>query len=290
MPSYKKTRLAPTPSGYLHLGNILSFSVTAAIARKTGARILLRIDDLDRERMQPAYVQDIFDTLQFLEMPWDEGPRNAVEFEKEYSQLHRLDIYKNALEKLRAHDELFACNCSRSQLAQQTSYPGVCRNKNISLDAGQVNWRLRTISCDLKIKPVKGESFLSALPRSMSDFMVRKKDGYPCYQLTSVIDDLHYGVDLVVRGQDLWDSTLAQHYLALQLKENSFTDIAFYHHPLLLSTNGGKLSKSAGDTSIQYLRKEGKSSRDIFNMIGKSLGIAVPVNDWSELGNNAVSI
>ena len=290
MPSYKKTRLAPTPSGYLHLGNILSFSVTAAIARKTGARILLRIDDLDRERMQPAYVQDIFDTLQFLELPWDEGPRDIAEFEKKYSQLHRLDIYKKALEKLRGNNELFACNCSRSQLAQQTSYPGVCRTKNISLDAEQVNWRLRTTSRDLKIKPVKGESFLSPFPKSMSDFMVRKKDGYPCYQLTSVMDDLHYGVDLIVRGQDLWDSTLAQHYLAQQLKENSFNEIAFYHHPLLLSMNGSKLSKSTGDTSVQYWRRQGKTSRDIFNMIGKTLGIAVPVNDWNELGNSAFSI
>jgi glutamyl/glutaminyl-tRNA synthetase len=290
MPSYKKTRLAPTPSGYLHLGNILSFSVTAAIARKTGARILLRIDDIDRERMQPAFVQDIFDTLQFLEIPWDEGPRDATGFEKEYSQLHRMEIYREALKRLEGNGELFACNCSRSQLNDESSYPGVCRDKNISLDMEQVNWRLKTTSRELKIKPVKGENFSSAFPKSMQDFIVRKKDGYPSYQLTSVMDDLHYGVDLIVRGQDLWESTLTQHYLAEQLNEGSFNEIAFYHHPLLLSMNGGKLSKSAGDTSIQYLRKEGKTSRDIFNMIGKTLGIAVPVNDWSELGNSAFSI
>lgn len=290
MPSYKKTRLAPTPSGYLHLGNILSFSVTAAIARKTGARILLRIDDLDRERMQPAFVQDIFDTLQFLDIPWDEGPRDASEFEKEHSQLHRVEMYKQALHQLQTNGELFACNCSRSLLAEEASYPGVCRDKNISLDAGQVNWRLKTTSRDLKIKPLKGEIFLSPFPTGMRDFIVRKKDGYPSYQLTSVMDDLHYGVDLIVRGQDLWESTLTQHYLAEQLDKTSFNEIAFYHHPLLLSMNGGKLSKSAGDTSVQYLRKEGKTSRDIFNMIGKMLGIVVPVNDWNELGNNACSI
>ncbi|HEX2627579.1 MAG TPA: glutamate--tRNA ligase family protein [Chitinophagaceae bacterium] len=290
MPSYKKTRLAPTPSGYLHVGNILSFSVTAAIARKTGARISLRIDDLDRERMQPAFVQDIFDTLQFLDIPWDEGPRNANEFEKEYSQVYRMAIYQKALEKLRNNNELFACNCSRSQLAEEASYPGVCRDKNISLDTEQVNWRLKTTARDLQIKPVKGELFLSPFPKSMNDFIVRKKDGYPSYQLASVVDDLHYGVDLVVRGQDLWDSTLTQQYLAQQLKEPSFNNIAFYHHSLLLSMNGGKLSKSAGDTSVQYLRKQGKTSRDIFNMIGKMLGIAVPVNDWSELGSNAFPI
>lgn len=287
---YKKTRLAPTPSGYLHLGNILSFSVTVAIARKTGARILLRIDDMDRERMQPAYVQDIFDTLQYLDIPWDEGPRDANDFEKEYSQVHRMDIYRQALERLRVNGELFACNCSRSQLAEESAYPGVCRDKNISLDAEQVNWRLKTASRDLKIKPVKGEIFLSPFPTSMRDFIVRKKDGCPSYQLTSVMDDLHYGIDLIVRGQDLWESTLTQHYLAEQLNETSFNDIAFYHHPLLVSMNGGKLSKSAGDTSVQFLRKKGKSSRDIFNMIGKMLGIAVPINDWNGLGNHAFSI
>jgi glutamyl/glutaminyl-tRNA synthetase len=287
---FRKTRLAPTPSGFLHVGNILSFSITAAIARKTGAKILLRIDDIDRERTQPAYVQDIFDTLQFLDIPWDEGPRNAGEFEKEYSQLHRMPVYQQALERLHTNGELFACNCSRSQLAEESSYPGTCRDKNMPLDVAEVNWRLRTTVNDLSIKPVKGERFLSPLPGSMRDFIVRKKDSYPSYQLTSVIDDLHYGVDLVVRGQDLWESTLAQHYLAQQLKETSFNNIAFYHHPLLLSTTGSKLSKSAGDTSIQYLRKQGKSSHDIYNMIGKMLGIEIPINDWNELGNQAFSI
>src|ERR1044071_3750597 len=116
MSSFKKTRLAPTPSGFLHIGNILSFSVTVAIARKTGARVFLRIDDLDRERMQPEYVQDIFDTLNFLEIPWDEGPTDAVEFEKEYSQLHRLNLYKQALDKLKANNNLFAWDFTRSRL------------------------------------------------------------------------------------------------------------------------------------------------------------------------------
>ena len=97
---YNKTRIAPTPSGFLHLGNVLSFGITAALARKHGAKILLRIDDLDRTRINKQYVQDIFDTLNFLEIPWDEGPRNIKEYEDSYSQLHRMGVYQEALEQL----------------------------------------------------------------------------------------------------------------------------------------------------------------------------------------------
>ncbi len=92
--AFKKTRIAPTPSGFLHLGNVLSFSITAALARKTGAAILLRIDDLDRGRVTTPYVQDIFDTLNYLGIPWDEGPRNYEEYQWEYSQVYRLDSYR----------------------------------------------------------------------------------------------------------------------------------------------------------------------------------------------------
>ncbi|MEO6981295.1 MAG: glutamate--tRNA ligase family protein, partial [Mucilaginibacter sp.] len=96
-----KTRIAPTPSGFLHVGNVLSFSITAALARKTGAKILLRIDDIDQARANTEYVQDIFDTLNFLEIPWDEGPRSVKEFEESYSQVHRLNLYNEAFETLR---------------------------------------------------------------------------------------------------------------------------------------------------------------------------------------------
>lgn len=84
-PIFKRTRIAPTPSGYLHLGNILSFALTVTLARQTRANILLRIDDLDRERADRLYVQDIFDTLNFLEIPWDEGPRDYEEYKSDWS-------------------------------------------------------------------------------------------------------------------------------------------------------------------------------------------------------------
>src|ERR1700761_2389173 len=126
---FNKTRIAPTPSGYLHLGNVLSFAVTAALARKTGAKVLLRIDDMDQARVNEAYVQDVFETLRFLEIPFDEGPRSAGEFETAYSQLHRLPFYKSALNKLTDGGLVFACTCTRSQL--QNGEKCNCADKNI---------------------------------------------------------------------------------------------------------------------------------------------------------------
>lgn len=252
---YSKTRIAPTPSGFLHLGNILSFSITRALAQQSGAKMVLRIDDLDRGRAEKRYIDDVFDTLHFLGIQWDEGPRNTEEFEKEYSQLHRMDSYRQALQRLRDDNEIYACICSRTAILRDSpdnSYPGTCRDAGIPLDTANACWRLRTTG---------------KLPSSMQDFIVRKRDGFPAYQLTSVIDDLHYGIDLVVRGEDLRDSTLAQQYLADILREDRFREITFIHHPLLLDTAGKKLSKTDGDISIQWLRRQGATPEEIWAQI-----------------------
>jgi glutamyl/glutaminyl-tRNA synthetase len=269
---FRKTRLAPTPSGYLHLGNILSFAITVALARATKARILLRIDDLDRERADPKYIQDIFDTLHFLDIPWDDGPRDPGEFEREYSQIHRMDLYRQALRSLGDSGAVFACSCSRSQILDENAegaYPGTCRNRGLSLQTENTCWRLRT-------------------PPEMvlRDFIVRKKDGLPAYQLTSVLDDLHYGIDLVVRGADLRPSTLAQHYLSKAIGMNAFADMRFYHHPLLLDGEQRKLSKSAGATSIQYLRRQGRTPAEIYSLIAGLSGIGTPVKNWQDLADH----
>lgn len=286
--TFTRTRIAPTPSGYLHLGNILSFATTTAVARKTGARILLRIDDLDRPRIHRAYVQDIFDTLHFLDIPWDEGPRNYEEYEKEYSQLYRLPLYREALERLKANGQVFACDCSRRILAKENPegvYPGTCRDKKLSLDRQGLNWRLYTDpTADLNIKTMTGRDIHTTLPPSMQYFIVKKKDGFPAYQLASVIDDLHFGVDLVVRGEDLWPSTLAQQFLARRLEDPRFCGNVFVHHPLITDTNDRKLSKSAGDTSIHFLRGQGQKPAEIYTTIGRMAGAALPVSDWQSLG------
>jgi glutamyl/glutaminyl-tRNA synthetase len=282
---FRRTRLAPTPSGYLHLGNILSFAITAYLAEKSGAKIFLRIDDVDRERTNKIFVQDIFDTLNYLEIPWEEGPRTVEEFEQQYSQMLRLDLYNNALEQLRASGKVFACTCSRSdvqRLSKDNIYAGTCRHKHIPLDTPNVSWRLNTEGEKiLRVKTPDGELSVE-LPILMQDFVVRKRDGYPAYQLTSLIDDVHFGIDLVVRGEDLWPSTLAQLYLAQELGISSFAAATFYHHRLISGDDGLKLSKSAGATSVQYYREKGMQPEEVYALVGRMAGLKERVETWRE--------
>ena len=284
---FNKTRFAPTPSGFLHLGNIYSFAVTAALAEKTGAKILLRIDDFDREKTNKLYVQDIFDTLNFLGIPWHEGPRNMKEYEQEYSQVHRMGIYTNAVKQLTESGGLFACTCSRADILKHNPdsiYTGTCSDKNLPLDTENASWRILTSNTkQLEVKTVQGGIVNATLPAAMNDFIVRKKDGFPAYQLISILDDITFGIDLVVRGEDLWPSTVAQHYLASFIGDHIFTNTAFYHHPLLTDIEGHKLSKSEGATSVYHLRQQGKKPADIYELIARILHIdAIPAN-WDEL-------
>jgi glutamyl-tRNA synthetase len=268
-PTFTKTRIAPTPSGYLHLGNALSFVTTVALAKKYGAKILLRIDDLDRERVQDVYVQDIFDTLHFLGIMWDEGPKDLAEYKQHHSQLHRIDMYNQGLLQLADSGAVFVCTCSRAQVLAQNEdgiYMGTCKNKHLPFDTPDASWRLDTTAVKQLTVKTLADTVITTLPEDMQYFVVRKKDGFPAYQLTSLLDDVHYGIDLIVRGEDLWHSTLAQHYLAMVLGKNDFLNATFHHHPLV-KIAGEKLSKSAGATSIQYLRKEGRTSEEVMGMI-----------------------
>jgi glutamyl/glutaminyl-tRNA synthetase len=279
---FNKTRLAPTPSGYLHVGNVLSFSITAAMAKKCDAKILLRIDDLDQARADSRYVRDIFETLHFLDIPWDEGPRNEKDFSESYVQFHRLGLYNAALAQLAEQKMVFACTCSRKQLLARGTC--LCKDKHIPLDAENTSWRLVTgDKQELAVKNYDNTQIQSFLPGEMHDFVVRKKDGYPAYQLASVVDDLFYGVDLVVRGEDLWPSTLAQQALAAALGMDQFKNTAFLHHPLLVEPSGNKMSKSAGAASIKYLRESGKSKAEVFGLISALLGFNKTIENWQQL-------
>lgn len=282
---FNLTRIAPTPSGYLHLGNAYSFALTAAIAKNTGADILLRIDDLDRDRVEMAYVNDIFDTLNFLNITCQRGPQNSEEYKNRWSQLCRLDIYSPALDKLAQSGNLFACTCSRRQL-QTPGYECWCVNKNIPLDKTGAAWRIRTDHRVLIINTLEQGLIKSTMPADMKNFVVRKKDGYPAYQLTSLLDDAYFGIDLIVRGEDLWPSTIAQHYLASILDIKAFTESTFHHHTLLTTADGNKLSKSAGSSSIQYLRGQGLSPAQVYAQIGRMMSPEKELSHWSELSYN----
>ena len=283
---FNKTRIAPTPSGFLHLGNALSFALTAAMAHKTGAKVLLRIDDLDRPRIKPEYVQDVFDTLNFLQIPWHEGPRDMADYQSAWSQMQRLDIYRAAIDNLQQKGDVFACTCSRADIPASGIYPGTCLHKAIPFDTPGSALRFITDNDEITVCNAFTDKVSDRLPPDMQYFVVRKKDGLPAYQLASLCDDLYFGVDLIVRGFDLWPSTLAQLQLAKRLNKPAFLNAGFYHHPLLMANDGDKkLSKSAGDTSIRYLRQQGKTATDIYSMVARLCGKQQTVNNWMQLSH-----
>ncbi|MEQ1743796.1 MAG: glutamate--tRNA ligase family protein [Saprospiraceae bacterium] len=263
-----RLRLAPTPSGYLHLGNAYNFILNWVAARHTpGARILLRVDDLDAERKRPEYVQDVFDTLEWLGLDWDDGPHSAADFEANWSQHYRLPLYERALEQLRHGGHLFACGKSRRDLAPfGGDYPLHFREQTCSLNDPDVAWRIKT--------PVPRP------PGLPPDFVVRRRDGIPAYQVASVADDLHLGITHVVRGADLADSTAAQRYLAGCMGQPEFANIRFLHHPLLLNDSGEKLSKSAGAAALKTHRDTGLTPAAVYRGLARWLGLE-PVAETS---------
>jgi glutamyl/glutaminyl-tRNA synthetase len=252
---FHKTRIAPTPSGYLHEGNAAAFLLTAALSSRYQARVLLRIDDLDEDRVRPHFIRHIFETLAALKIDWQEGPRNESELSTQWSQRHRLPFYMQALDQLREEGKVFACTCSRSSilaLGGEGSYPGTCLHKALPLDTPGASWRLNTEKVlPLTVKRPGLPEWKGLLPSSQQFFIVCRKDGIPAYHLASLVDDVHFAIDLLVRGEDLWESTLAQHYLAGRLGFFPFTEASFVHHPLLLNTEGEKLSKSSGAKAVE---------------------------------------
>ncbi len=273
--SRPKTRIAPTPSGFLHLGNVFSFAITWALARQASGSIVLRIDNLDNARFRPEYVQDIFDTLSFLGIEYDEGPRSLEEFLYLESHPPRQHLCEALLSQLLEKGMLYACTCSRSQMAH-TPEGGdhhVCLEQALPFNTPGAAWRVK-IPYDME---VEFEDLLLGhvavpLGKEMPDVIVRKKDHQPSYQIASLCEDIQMGCNLVVRGEDLLPSTATQLYLASLTHQLSFTHTTFVHHPLIKNAIGEKLSKSRGETSIQYLRKNGSTSQEIWGLISRKMG------------------
>ncbi|WP_035070003.1 glutamate--tRNA ligase family protein [Anditalea andensis] len=283
---FTKTRIAPTPSGYLHLGNVFNFLITAALARQNKATILLRIDDLDQSRTKRKYIEDIFTTLRFLEIPWDEGPTDILDFQKNWTQHNRISLYQDTLNSLVIKNQLFSCNCSRKKVGRESrdlSYPGICLSKNLSLKEKDRNWRIKIAMGEVAdVKQIGGTIIPSRLPPALQYFIVKKKDGLPAYQLASVIDDIYFGVDTIIRGKDLQSSTIAQILLADKIHHNQFKDTAFYHHPLIMASQHLKLSKSAGSTSIFYMRQHGVTKAAIYQEISRLLLLPELISDFND--------
>jgi glutamyl/glutaminyl-tRNA synthetase len=271
-----KTRLAPTPSGYLHLGNALSFAITWAVARKQQGKVALRIDDLDNARFRPEYLQDVFDTISFMGIDYDEGPQSTADFHKNYSQNLRLPRYQALLDMLVAKELLYACPCSRTRIAKTTPnglYPLTCRHLELPLNAYETAWRVRVPDDTvISFNDMLLGNCSAALNHQMPDFIVRRKDNIPAYQIASFCDDIDMGINLIVRGDDLLLSTAAQLFIAQLTEAVSYETIKFLHHPILVNSAGSKLSKSNNALSLTAMRTAGLTREELWSKLAYSLG------------------
>lgn len=269
-----KTRLAPTPSGFLHAGNGADFVLAWKLARRNGGQVLLRIDDLDAERVRSEYVQDVFDTLQWLGLDWDEGPADPMDLARSWSQQHRVPRYRALMARLRAEGHLYACTCSRSEVQQRTgstAYDGHCRDRGAPMDTPDCAWRLRLPRGASVAWHTWPEGKLRETSLDLPDPVIRQRNGRPAYQIASLADDVHFGVDTIVRGRDLLPSTAIQQYLAKLLEMPTFGKALFLHHSLVLGPSGEKRSKSKGAGSLRAIRLAGGDPMEVHRLARKLL-------------------
>ncbi|HEY0368309.1 MAG TPA: tRNA glutamyl-Q(34) synthetase GluQRS, partial [Chthoniobacterales bacterium] len=253
-------RIAPSPTGYLHLGHAMTFWRAQERCRAREGRLVLRIEDLDRDRCRPEFRDALVEDLQWFGIEWDEGP---------YLQSERVALYRDAFEKLRARGFIYACTCSRRDVLSAAGaphnendepvYPGTCREKTNM--AGAVNWRFRVPDGELLQFDDGGFGLQRGIAGGdFGDFLVWRKDDVPAYQLAVVVDDANMQISEVVRGADLLISTFRQLliYRALDL-----TPPAFYHTPLITNEAGKRLAKRDDALSLRTLRASGISPHEL---------------------------
>ena len=257
-------RFAPSPSGRIHLGNMLCSLLAWLSARQKGGKVVLRIEDLDTARCKRPYAQQMIDDLLWLGLDWDEGPGVGGPQEP-YWQSERTALYEQALETLREKGLVYPCFCTRSELHAasaphrsdgQTIYAGTCRTLTAEEQAEKTLRRspaMRLVTPDEVWGFTDGHmgEYEENLATDCGDFLLRRSDGMFAYQLAVVVDDAAMGVTEVVRGSDLLSSTPRQLYLydLLGLKAPEF-----YHFPLLLDAQGRRLSKRNADAGLDELR------------------------------------
>ena len=270
-------RLAPSPTGQLHLGVARTALLAWLHARQARGTLVFRVEDLDAPRVVPGAAEAIAEELRFLGLHWDEGFQAGGDFGP-YLQSQRRDHYEAALAALRRKGLLFDCSCSRREVAEASRaphgdlgprYPGTCRN------GPQQSQRPLCVRFAM---PDRAEPFADLVfgPTDLSvrdDFVVQRADGLFAYQLAVVVDDAAMGITDVVRGADLLSST--PHQLALY-RALGLPPPRFAHVPLVLGTDGQRLAKRQGSVSIAQLRAQGAHPQRIVGALGASLGLCPP--------------
>lgn len=275
-------RLAPSPTGFLHIGHARTFWIAARRARERRGTLILRNEDLDPQRSRAEFAQAMIEDLRWLGIRWSEGP-DCGGPHGPYLQSERRSFYFDAWRQLRDGGLIYPCTCSRKDLAQSASapndsddepiYPGRCRGRTDAREFAEpagVNWRFRVPDgeeitfVDLHLglqKYVAGRDF--------GDFLVWRRDDVPAYQLAVAVDDKAMGITEVVRGADLLKST-ARQLLLIRALEYFTSD--YFHCELLRDTSGVRLAKRHDSLSIRHLRESGMSAAEVIEMAGKLKG------------------
>jgi glutamyl-tRNA synthetase len=262
-------RLAPSPTGYLHLGHARTFWIAGQ--RAAGGTLILRDEDLDPDRSRPHFRDAMLDDLHWLGLNWQEGPDVGGPYGP-YRQSERQHLYRDAWQRLLNQGWIYPCRCSRKDLAQAMQaphddegiYPGTCRPVDrtpLKESVNGNNWRFRVPDGEV-VSFDDGhfgrQSFTAG--KDFGDFLVWRRDGLASYQLAVVVDDAAMKITEVVRGADLLLSTARQILLAKAL---GLPSPAWYHCDLMLDAHGERLAKRHDSLSLRTLREQGKLAEEV---------------------------
>ena len=296
-----RVRFAPSPTGRPHVGNMRTAMYNWLLARHTGGKFILRIEDTDVARKVKGALEVILDGLRWLGLDWDEGPEVGGDYGP-YFQSQRLKLYHEAAERLVAHGDAYYCYCSAERLEemraeqarrkQPAGYDRRCRD--LSLEQ-RVQREAQGVKPIIRFKvPLEGKTCFNDLiwgevvfeNSTIDDFVLLKSDGYPTYHLANVVDDSAMRISHVIRAEE-WISSTPRHmllYQALGLEPSQFV-----HHPMILGPDRSKLSKRYGAVSILDYREQGYLPETMFNflsLIGWSLDDKTEIMSRRELVEN----
>ena len=302
-------RFAPTPSGKMHLGNVLCCLVAWLSARSQGGKVLLRVEDLDPERSGADYERQIEEDLRWLGLDWDEGGLEAAG--GRYCQSGRSGVYEQYFDILSEKGLIYPCFCSRAELHAADAphlsdgryfYPGTCRNLTPEEAAEKAKkrkpaWRVKVPDETVRGTDLHYGPYAENLAAECGDFVVRRADGVFAYQLATAVDDGLMGVTEVVRGRDLIGSTARQLWLQRTL---GLPSPVYGHIPLLTDWDGRRLSKRDGDLDLARLREKWRPE-EIIGMLAEAAGILpayrpvsarelVPLFSWGKVKKGDVRL
>jgi len=273
------SRFAPAPTGLLHLGHVVNAVYVWGVTRAAGGRVLLRIEDHDRQRSRPQFERAIIEDLEWLGFVPDDPPLHAFAAPGgcEGRQSDRHGHYEAALERLRAAGRVYACDCTRRTIesaggasAGELRYPGTCRARALPLRAG-ASLRIRLDDGEERFEDLRHGWQAQRPIEQCGDLLAFDRDGNWTYQFAVTVDDWLQGVTLVIRGDDLLTSTGRQIQLARLLGRPD--PPRFLHHPLVMKSPSQKLSKADRDTSVRDLRASGLEAADVIGLAARSVGL-----------------